>query len=354
MISERPADIDAPSPKQSRLRRTASRPGSHCDRGPVAVRKQEQRAPAYGHRPRFTFRRATGLFCLLLLASAGLRAADNSGKTPDELIARAAAAFEKGHRAESFKLLQQAIDTWPTNAGTYFVRGRLYALDGQHVKAIADFDQVLHYNPKAALGFQYRGEEHFKLGYIRESIADFDQYLTLEPVARPQHWQRGIALYYAGRYDDGRKQFELHQTVNSSDVENAVWHFLCVARASDVVQARASLIRIEGDGRVPMMQVYALFAGKGTPENVLAAAGAGNPSSKELNQQLFFAHLYLGLYYEAMGKSELAREHIVKAAGEYKQDHFMGDVARVHAALLSKPGNRPASSGADTPTNTPR
>ena len=44
-------------------------------------------------------------------------------------------------------------------------------------------------------------------------------------------WQRGIALYYAGRYQDCREQFESHRTVNPDDVENAAWHFLvCCAR----------------------------------------------------------------------------------------------------------------------------
>ena len=99
------------------------------------------------------------------------------------------------------------------------------------------------------------------------------------------------------------------------------------------------------DSRVPMMQVHALFAGKSKPQDVLAAAEAGSTSGTRLKQQLFYAHLYLGLYYEAEGQAKLAREHITKAARDYPEDHYMGQVARVHLQLLDrKDQGKPASS----------
>jgi len=202
---------------------------------------------------------------------------------------------------------------------------------------VADFDEVLRRDPNAAGIHQLRGWSKFRLGKFNESIGDFDRVIALVPEQEPQHWQRGIVDYYAKRFAEGRKQFELHQTVNPHDVENAVWHFLCVARLDGLEKARAALIPIEGDARVPMMQVHALFAGKAKPEDVLQAAEAGDAHSARHKDQLFYAHLYLGLYFEAAGDAQRAREHILKAATDYKADHFMGDVARVHAALLRKP-----------------
>jgi lipoprotein NlpI len=55
-----------------------------------------------------------------------------------------------------------------------------------------------------------------------------------------------------------------------------------------------------------------------------------------LRQQLFYAHLYLGLYHEATGDQPRALEHLTKAAGDYQPGHYMGDVARVHRDLLRK------------------
>ena len=254
----------------------------------------------------------------------------------DELLNRAQAAQLKGERAEALSLAGKALAADPKNPQCYFVRGTLYSANGQHDKAVADFGDAIKLEPRGPALYQLRGLEQFKLGHFAESIADFDKYLEFVPKQAPHHWQRGIALYYAGRYEEGRKQFESHQTVNPSDVENAVWHYLCVARASGVEKARAALIEIKGDGRVPMMQVHALFSGKGKPEEVLSAASAGNPSPARLEEQLFYAHLYLGLYYEAQGNEKLAREHIFKAADDYKAEHYMGDVARVHSALLRR------------------
>src|SRR5262245_30685837 len=69
----------------------------------------------------------------------------------------------------------------------------------------------------------------FRNGRITESVAAFDTVAKMAPQAAPELWQRGIALYYAKRYKDCRAQFESHRTVNPNDVENAIWHFLCVA-----------------------------------------------------------------------------------------------------------------------------
>src|SRR6185503_17774965 len=115
----------------------------------------------------------------------------------------------------------------------------------------------------------------FQSGRIEESVAGFDRLVKLAPEALPQLWQRGIALYYAGRFKDCRAQFESHRTVNPNDVENAAWHFLCVARGESPEKARAALLPVGPDARVPMLQVYQLFQGKRSPEDVLAAAGTG-------------------------------------------------------------------------------
>ena len=198
----------------------------------------------------------------------------------------------------------------------------------EHAQAIADFDQILKLRPKWADAYNHRGTEHFKMAHIQQSLADFDRALEIEPAQAPYPWQRGIALYYAGRFDDGRKQFELHQTVNGNDVENAAWRYLCLARAGSVQSARDSILPIEHDSRVPMMQIYALYKGKTGVDDVLSAAGGSNDG-------LFYAHLYIGLYYEVAGNVKAARDHISRAVKQ-KADHYMGDVARVHLQLLKR------------------
>ena len=173
-------------------------------------------------------------------------------------------------------------------------------------------------------------------GKFAESVSDFDRYLKLAPGKANGHWQRGITLYYAGKYEEGKKQFEGYEKVDTNDVENAVWHFLCAARKDGVAKARAGILAIGKDGREPMMQVYELFKGKVKPADVLAAANAGKLDDDQRKPRLFYAHLYLGLYYDVLGEKKKAAEHMALAAGKYKIGHYMGEVARVHSEMLAK------------------
>jgi len=182
-----------------------------------------------------------------------------------------------------------------------------------------------------------RAVTDFERGRIAESAAGFDALIKLRPDVAPQLWQRGITLYYAGRFADCRAQFESHRTVNPNDVENAAWHFLCVARAESAAKARAALLPVGPDARVPMRQVYDLFRGVLTPEAVLKAAG-----SQASGQ--FYAELYLGLYFEALGDDSRALEHITAAAADRfaAAGGYMHTVAKVHLGLLQQrpPGVR--------------
>jgi lipoprotein NlpI len=175
--------------------------------------------------------------------------------------------------------------------------------------------------PQALLN---RAVDEFEQGRFAASNAAFDELAKLVPEQAPQLWQRGIALYYAGRYTDCRRQFESHRTVNPDDVENAAWHFLCVAREQAPEKARAALLPVGPDARVPMREVYQMFQGSLTAEEVMKAAG-NRPSGQ------FYAHLYIGLYSEALGRKDLALKHIREAASDrYASAGYMHMVAQVH------------------------
>ena len=176
-----------------------------------------------------------------------------------------------------------------------------------------------------------RGIAHFQAGRIAESVEEFDAVARLAPGQAPYLWQRGIALYYASRYRDCREQFESHRTVNPDDVENAAWHFLCVAKAESPERARAALLPVGPDPRVPMRQVYQMFQGTLRPEQVLAAA------DREVESE-FYAHLYVGLFYDALGQEAAALTHIRAAAADRyaTAGGYMHVVARVHLAALER------------------
>ena len=236
--------------------------------------------------------------------------------------------------------LHTSLKAADEDAKKLFAKAQLALQKGNHAEAVKGFTKVLALKPgepARASTLQRRGEAYFKLAKIKESIADFDAYLKLRPKEDPYHWQRGISYYYANEFKKGHEQFERHQVVNSNDVENAVWHYLCLARAKGIEEAKKKLIPIVGDGRIPMMEVHALFGGKSTPEKVLAKARAGGVKGARLERQLFYAHLYLGIWHETKSEMKLRDKYIGLAAAVADNHGYMGDVARVHAELNKIP-----------------
>ena len=175
-----------------------------------------------------------------------------------------------------------------------------------------------------------RGMSRFVAGDVAGSLADFDRAAEMEPRIAPHLWQRGISLYYVGEYQKGADQFELHQTVNPSDVENGAWHFLCLAKAKGLEVARKNTLPIGRDGRVPMAEVWKLFRGEGGVDDVMAAARRDGSADA-----LLYGRLYLALYYAALGDSAKELEYSMAAASE-APSHYMGSVARVHAKHLQQ------------------
>ncbi|HEY7315412.1 MAG TPA: tetratricopeptide repeat protein [Gemmataceae bacterium] len=276
-------------------------------------------------------------FAIVLLAAVCI-ATPAHGESAEEYRQQALKALMQKDTDAALKLVTKAIAADPKDARGPLLRGVIHEAMQKHDAAIADFNRCLELDPKLAEAYDHRGSEQFKLGRVKESLADFDKFLELQPKAAPGHWKRGISLYYAARYDDGRKQFEGYEKVDTNDVENAVWHFLCNARRIGIDKAREQMLKIGKDRRVPMMEVYDLYRGKLKPADVLTAAEAGDVPAELRKQQLFYAHLYLGLYYDVLGDRRKALEHLALAEDKYRIGHYMGDVAHVHAELLRKGG----------------
>ena len=224
---------------------------------------------------------------------------------------------EKGEAVRLLHLAQQASD------------------EGKSSKAVRFATAAIETDSQLAFAYYLRGREHFRLGKIADSVADFDHFVRLRPDLEPKQWERGLSYYYAGQFEKGAKQFELYQTYHDNDVENSVWRYACLARKEGTENARKTILPIRNDPRVPMMPIYKMFRTELSPDAVLMAARAGQPTPEQLNNRLFYAHFYIGLFFEAQGHAEKARRHIL-ASQEHKVGHYMWDVARHHASLFRK------------------
>ncbi len=232
---------------------------------------------------------------------------------------------------------KKAVADDPKNALLQAQLGQIYMqlrLVDEAITALGTAIELNQDEATTSLAQNVRGDAYLWNGQFKEAIADFDAFLKVYPQRAPEHWQRGIALYYAGRYEDGVKQFETHKTVNPEDVENAAWHYLCQSKVIGTEKARKELIEVTKDRRVPMAEIQKLYAGSLKPEDVLAAAEKITADTPQGTSARFYANLYVALWYEAEDKPKLVLEHLSKAVEKYEVRDYMWAVANAHYKLI--------------------
>lgn len=199
----------------------------------------------------------------------------------------------------------------------------------------------VNYANAAAIPSVYEGMSAFASNKVEESVEIYDSIIRDDPRRKPFLWQRGLSLYYAGRYTDGAEQFATDVAVNPNDTEEQIWHLLCLAKTEGVGsldEARAQKLTVGKDRRPVMRLVQKLFLGEsGTSvssetEKELIVMAENSIASNAGNR--FYASLYLSLYYESLNDETLSKRWMITAIGtEYAKSvgrrDPMVDVAKV-------------------------
>ncbi|WP_146577125.1 tetratricopeptide repeat protein [Neorhodopirellula pilleata] len=175
------------------------------------------------------------------------------------------------------------------------------------------------------------GDALLRGGNCDQAVTQFERAIDMRPELEPYLWQHGIALFFVGRFDDAKALFEKHRIVNPRDVENAAWHFLCVAKANDVATARKIVLPAPGDTRVPMKEILQRLSG-GDFDAINSAVKKTQGTSGYVNASLY-GDLYIGLIADAENDLAIAEKHLSRAA-QCPLTHYMADIARVYAARL--------------------
>jgi lipoprotein NlpI len=204
---------------------------------------------------------------------------------------------------------------------------------GDRIAAIAAADALVQDHADDPETIRRAADIYLRSGKVDTAVDLFDRYVQARPQQMPYLWQRGIALYFAGKFQRGAEQFEAHRQVNPNDVENAAWHFLCVAKAQSPEKARELLLPAPGDPRVPMAQVLEMLR-SGDTEAVRRQVERLPEGSQDRADAEFYGNFYLGLYADARGDRQQAQQLLSQAARDAPR-HYMGDVARLYAQHLS-------------------
>ncbi|MEO1527828.1 MAG: tetratricopeptide repeat protein [Planctomycetota bacterium] len=174
-----------------------------------------------------------------------------------------------------------------------------------------------------------------RCGDAKTSLKLFDQYVEAKPDSEPYLWQRGIAQYFVGEYKAGVDQFEIHRKVNPNDVENAAWHFLCLAKNQSPKEAKALLLPAPGDPRPPMAEVLEMLR-SGDKSIVKQKIESFDEGSRSRGTAEFYGWFYLGLYEDALGDKAKAAEWLKKSASVAPRNYMGGPCLRRNLAIRLK------------------
>ncbi|XP_074320925.1 uncharacterized protein LOC141657553 [Silene latifolia] len=182
-------------------------------------------------------------------------------------------------------------------------------------------------NPREAVIAVRRGMLLFRQGDVMGSLVEFDKAIELDPRQKAYSWQRGLSLYYLDRFEEGAEQFRIDVAQNPNDTEESIWCFLCEAQLYGVDKARNQFLKVGRDGRAVMREAYNLFKDGGDPDKLFKTFSGSQGA------EYFYASLYAGLYYESLGKPDMAKKYIVAACQSpygQRSDDYMASLAKVH------------------------
>lgn len=227
-------------------------------------------------------------------------------------------------------------------------------LKARHERIVAQMTVRIARDPADLDGYSRRGDAYFCLGEFARAAADYDKMVDLEPQLAAAHWRRGIACFYARRFEEAARQFEAYHSLDDVDRENGIWRFFSQVKAHGLKTARERLLQYKKDDRQPFPAVYQLFAEQTTPDAILRSIASADIDAVEREKRLFYAHLYIGLEAAIVRNDAAAAiKHLRKAVANTWAPragfgpNYMWHVGRVHYEQLqqdpaAQAGGKPA------------
>jgi lipoprotein NlpI len=207
---------------------------------------------------------------------------------------------------------------------------------------IETLTQQIQNSPDQLSLYSRRGDAHFFSANFTEAVTDYDKMVELDPKTDSSHWRRGIAYFYVKKYDAAAAQFNRYHSFDDVDRENGIWRYLSQYKSQGEEAARKELLKYDKDDREPFGDVYLLFAGKITGEEILDKILKAEISPSEREKRLFYATLYIGLNHAVEGNEKLAAKYLTQAsknkwpATAGYGPNYMWQVARLHLGQLEE------------------
>jgi lipoprotein NlpI len=245
--------------------------------------------------------------CTRLIEFAGLDRADLARV----YYTRGAEWASQGNHDRAIADFDVAISLDPKLAGAYFNRALSWSEKSEHDRAIADYDAALQLSPRDAKAHVGRAVELTVKGEYKRAIADYEQVIRIEPQNTMGYFGRGRARFYAGDFMPAASDFLRAHQMDPS-IYTALWIFLARKRAEiagERTLAHEAGTAGTGDWPSPLV---ALYLGSATADAVLKAAV--HQDAKRHRDQRCEASFYVAQWHILRGARDPAARLLRDAA----------------------------------------
>jgi lipoprotein NlpI len=191
-------------------------------------------------------------------------------------------------------------------------------------------------NPDSPVLYARRGDLNLFLAHFPEAVADFEKMDALAPTQANGDWRLGIAYQFNGDFEKSARQFERYDSFDNHDRENGIWRFLAQVKTDGLAKARSEMLLYAEFDREPFPELYDMFAGKKTTDEMLAEIEKkGLMADPQVN---FFANYYAGLNEDVLGHRPYAIRLLRKAVdvGALRETVYMWNCCRLRWEQLVK------------------
>jgi len=193
-------------------------------------------------------------------------------------------------------------------AQLFFERGRVYDSIGLRSLARLDFSRALQIRPDFAEAYNFIGVYLTLEREFNEAYEAFDAVIELAPEFDYAYLNRGIAFYYAGRYDLAQADLQTFYQRDPQDPFRLLWLYL-VEEPIDAKMASNHLeqhYRQATDTSVWGWQIVEVMLGKRSEQQLIRAIPEEVESNRQQAERLCEAYFYLAKRYQALQQPERA------------------------------------------------
>lgn len=193
-------------------------------------------------------------------------------------------------------------------AQLYFERGLVNDSLGLRDLARLDFNRSLSLDPAQPDIFNILGIYYTQNGMYDEAYEAFDSTLELSKDHQYAERNRGIALYYGGRYVLAERDLLTHYKQNPNDVYRALWLYLTELERYGDKKAKANLMeRYNASNKKDWAwQIALYYMGKMSEQALFEQIVALSKNNFELAARLCESYFYLAKDFQAKGDIDSA------------------------------------------------